>query len=470
MPGGNGKKMNRNNKKFDYNKRPGVALILTVVVLVLLTALVYRLSDTISQWKHRMQYMIDYQTARYACESGLKYALSVINEIDPNCISRPNEPDFSDLFNMSDEEYRLMMEDWAKKRQVQIDINNLSKDSLITNLMNLNFRSDANDGNNLSKVAAGSSSNSSAVSFGANDINDANKGLKQFYVRGPYGPPWPYVTKPAEIEFGDASLTIEIMDENAKLPLIWGASDGEKLKSESEAAIRTFCEWMKMEPNEITPLMAELKQIKDVKPFNASPKPVTADGNTPKDSGSAASADSNSSQSTRRATRTRQRGRTRQQVVVQQGRSDIGNTLDYAKILHSPMIDLESLAKPVNKDENRSESALKYVSLWGTQKVNINTAPRQVLESAFTFGGDSVEISKQIIEMRQKQPFKDVNDLAKKLYNYNTSIDKTKPYITTQSDCFMIRVKATSGVAQVCATAGIKKIQGKFQQIGIIIE
>ena len=461
--------MNRNNKKFDYNQRPGVALILTVVVLVLLTALVYRLSSTVSQWKHRMQYMIDYQTARYACESGLKYALSAINEIEPNCISRPNEPDFSDLFNMSDEEYRLMMEDWAKKRQVKIDVNNLSKDSLIANLMNLNFRPDANDSNNLSKVAAGSPSNSSAVSFGASDVNDANKGLKQFYVRGPYGPPCPYVTKPAEIEFGDASLTIEIMDENAKLPLVWGFDTDPNVKDEAQAAVTTFCEWMKMEPNEIDPLMKELKQIKDVKPFSASLKTVeastTPDNNTPKDS------NSDSSKQSKRVTRTRQRSRTRQQAAAgQQGRGDIGNTLDYAKILHSPMIDLESLAKSVNKDENRSESALKYVSLWGTQKVNINTAPRQVLESAFTFGGDSVEISKQIIEMRQKQPFKDLNDLAKKLYSYNTSIDKTKPYITTQSDCFTIRVKATSGVAQVCATAGIKKVQGKFQQIGIIIE
>ncbi|MGD0786056.1 MAG: type II secretion system protein GspK [Sedimentisphaerales bacterium] len=463
--------MNRNHKKFDYNQRPGVALILTVVVLVLLTALVYRLSSTVSQWKHRMQYMIDYQTARYACESGLKYALAAVNEIEPNIISRPNEPDFSDLFNMSDEEYRLMMEEWAKKRQVQIDVNNLNKDSLITNVMNLNLHSDANDSNNLRGVAVKSPSNSPAVSFGASDVNDANKGLKQFYVRGPYGPPWPYVVKPAEIEFGDASLTIEIMDENAKLPLIWGASDDEKFKSTSEAVIRTFCEWMKMEPNDITPLMKELKQIKEVKPFNTSLKPVTTDiasGNAQTDSNSAAaSADSSKQSTTRTTTRIRQRGRTRQ---VLESRSEIAHTMDYAKILHSPMINLESLAKPVNKDENRSESALKYVSLWGTQKVNINTAPRQVLESAFTFGGDSVEISKQIIEMRQKEPFKDVNDLAKKLYSYNTSIDKTKPYITAQSDCFMIRVKATSGVAQVCATAGIKKVRGKFQQIGIIIE
>jgi hypothetical protein len=277
------------------------------------------------------------------------------------------------------------------------------------------------------------------------------------------------VTKPAEIEFGDASLTIEIMDENAKLPLVWGFDTDPNVKDEAQAAVTTFCEWMKMEPNEIDPLMKELKQIKDVKPFSASLKTVeastTPDNNTPKDS------NSDSSKQSKRVTRTRQRSRTRQQAAAgQQGRGDIGNTLDYAKILHSPMIDLESLAKSVNKDENRSESALKYVSLWGTQKVNINTAPRQVLESAFTFGGDSVEISKQIIEMRQKQPFKDLNDLAKKLYSYNTSIDKTKPYITTQSDCFTIRVKATSGVAQVCATAGIKKVQGKFQQIGIIIE
>jgi DNA uptake protein ComE-like DNA-binding protein len=218
--------------------------------------------------------------------------------------------------------------------------------------------------------------------------------------------------------------------------------------------------------------MKELKQIKDVKPFSTSLKTVTTNitsGNTQPqpDSNSAASADS-SMQGTRRVTRTRQSSKTRQ--LAQQGRSEIANTMDYAKILHSPMINLESLAKPVNKDENRSESALKYVSLWGTQTVNINTAPRQVLESAFTFGGDSVEIAKQIIEMRQKEPFKNLNDLAKKLYSYNTSIDKTKPYITTQSDCFSIRVKATSGVAQVCATAGIKKVQGKFQQIGIIIE
>jgi hypothetical protein len=31
-------------------------------------------------------------------------------------------------------------------------------------------------------------------------------------------------------------------------------------------------------------------------------------------------------------------------------------------------------------------------------------------------------------------------------------------------------VRATSGVAKVCATAGIKKEGGSFQKIGIIVE
>jgi type II secretory pathway component PulK len=134
------------------------------------------------------------------------------------------------------------------------------------------------------------------------------------------------------------------------------------------------------------------------------------------------------------------------------------------------MIDLEKLAKPVNKDENRLESALKYISLWGTGQVNINTAPRQVLEAAFTFGGDAVPIAEQIINLRKEGPFKDIEDLKKRLLSYNSSIEKSGPYITTQSNCFAVRITATSGVAKVCATAGIRKAGANFQKIGIIIE
>jgi len=456
------------DKNLPGTRRRGVALIFTMIVLVLLTALVYRLSSAVSQWKHRMQYMIDYQTARYACESGLKYALSTIGDVDPNYISRPNEPDFSDLFTMSDEDYKQMMEKWAKEAGMEIDVNNLSKNTLFTKFLNLS-RSDVNDSNN---------STGSNFTFKANDtndindVNDANSSVLQepneLYVRGPYGPSWPYVTKPVEIEFGDARVTIEIIDENAKLPLVWGICADANAKSESKAAILTFCEWMRMEPNEIDPLVKELDQMKEIKPFSIALKPVVTTVTKGADSNTAEQSAKPGSRS-RRTSRTRRRAQARQSTV-QQTRPDIGHTMDFAKLLHSPMIDLEMLAKPVNKDDNRTESALKYISLWGTQKVNINSAPRQVLEAAFTFGGDAPEIAEQIINMRKVKPFSDVNDLSKRLYRFNTSIDKVKPYITTKSDCFTIRVKATSGLARVCATAGIKKEDKNFQQIGIIME
>ena len=197
------------NKKF-YTQKPGVALILTMIVLVLLTALIYRLGSAVSQWKHRVQYMIDYQTARYACESGLKYTLSTISGNDPNYVSRPNEPDFSDLFTMSDEKYRTMMEEWAKKRGVQVDVNSLNKNTLFTIFKDLR-RPDANDSNytaadkNLSGTDFSSRQTNSGFSsrlHDVNDVNDANNSRQEpneLFVRGPYGPPWPYITKPVEI-------------------------------------------------------------------------------------------------------------------------------------------------------------------------------------------------------------------------------------------------------------------------------
>jgi hypothetical protein len=441
-----------------------------IVVLVVLTAIVYRLSSSISQWKHRQQYMIDYQTARYACESGLKYALATISGLEPVYISRPNEPDFSDLFNMSDEEYKQMMQDWAQQLGAEIDANNLNKNDFTANFMDFSSLFEANNTNSLSETDFNSQS-----MFGPNDINgisDINTpGLqepKKLVVHGPYGPPWPYVTEPVEIEFGDARIMIEIIDENAKLPLCWGISSDPDVKGETKAAIVTFCEWMQMEPNDIEPLLAQLKAVKEIKPFSVNLKPVVTVATQQVQPGGQEERKAETPRSrriSRRARTSRARSRT-----VQETRPDIGHTRDFAKLMHSPMIDLEKLAKPVNEDENRSESALKYISLWGTGQVNVNTAPRQVLEAAFTFGGDAPEIAEQIIKLRKAEPFRDIDDLKKRLFSHSDSIEKSKPYITTQSNYFAVRVRATSGVAKVCATAGIKKEGGSFQKIGIIVE
>jgi DNA uptake protein ComE-like DNA-binding protein len=216
-----------------------------------------------------------------------------------------------------------------------------------------------------------------------------------------------------------------------------------------------------MEPNQIEPLMVQLGAVKEIKPFSMNLKPVVT-----------VSTQQSQSQPAAQTGRRGRRARARRTVttVVQETRPGVGHTRDFAKLMHSPMIDLEKLAKPVNEDENRSESALKYISLWGTTQVNINTAPRQVLEAAFTFGGDAPEIAEQIIKQRKIEPFKDIDDLKRKIFRYSDSIEKARPYITAQSNTYTIRVKAISGVAKVCATAGVKKEENGFQKIGIIVE
>jgi 16S rRNA C1402 N4-methylase RsmH len=129
---------------------------------------------------------------------------------------------------------------------------------------------------------------------------------------------------------------------------------------------------------------------------------------------------------------------------------------------------METLAAPTVISENRKESALKYTGLWASNKVNINSAPRHVLEAAFVFGGDQVEIAEEIIKQRRTKPFTDTEELRKLLFRYSDSIEKCKQFITTNSDFFTIRVTATSGTATASAVIGIVKEDKIFRRIGII--
>jgi type II secretory pathway component PulK len=141
---------------------------------------------------------------------------------------------------------------------------------------------------------------------------------------------------------------------------------------------------------------------------------------------------------------------------------------DFAKLFHSSMLDTERLAQPLFESEKRRESALKYISLWASSKVNINTAPRHVLEAAFIFGGDETEIAEAIIERRRLKPFESIEELKNELRGYFSSIEKSERFITTNSDVFTIRVTATSGVARASAVIAILKEGRKVNRIAVM--
>ncbi len=444
-------------EKCSVRSRRGIVLLITLALLVVLSIVGYTLTGRIAAQRHRDHYIIDYQAARYGCDSAIKYAIAVLEDMNsPKLISRPNEPDFSDLFWKSEEEYREYLAEWAAEMRLEggeadkslIDINDLND---ARGLFEGNDVNDVYSVNEIYGVNDINGINDFNEIRGAADLNDVNLVM----VRGPYGPPWPFVTAPVEFQIGSTTVRIEIEDENAKYPIGWAILDDAEAAREADAGLETFCEWMRLEGEQIDSLKEQLGEISEIKPFKLEFKAIKIIERR------AAPA--------RSRTRTR-RGRRRaaQQRTVRKTIPASVHVTDFAKLFHSGLIDTESLARLTIESEYRKESALKYMGMWASSKVNINTAPRQVLEAAFTFGGDADKIADEIIRARRIKPFSDLEELRKSLLRYSDSIEKCEKYITTASNFFTIRVTAVSGVAKASAVIAITKEGKKMEKIAVL--
>ncbi len=416
----------------------GVILLITLVILVILTTLGYTLTVRVAARRHRDQYLIDYSIARHACASGLKYALASMKDLEVQLISRPNEPDFSDVFALPEPQYQELL--------AQMALTTADGD-----FANVDFGEDltrAGDPNDL------------------NDV-DPNKALasnpKPPAIPGPYGAPWPLVTEPVEFEIGSAKVKIEVEDENAKYPLGWAMLEDENRKAEAAVGWITFCEWMGYTATEIDSLNADLAKVREVRPFQVEFKPVSEAVTPP------ASLRSRTSRSSSTSSRTPARATVRRKTISVSDQITRQNK-EFATLFHSSMIDADLLARPSIASDSRRESALKYLGLWATRHVNINTAPRHVLEAALAFGSiaDAPKIADAIIEQRKVKPVADVNELRRAILSYSDSIDDCKDFITTTSTVFTIRVTAVSGVAKATALAAVSKEGDKIEQIAVI--
>jgi len=426
---------NKSLNNYGSRNRPGIVLLVTLVLLVVLATLGYTLSSRVAAQRHRNQYIIDYSQARYGCDSAAKYALATLQELNPQLISRPNEPDFSDLFVLSQAEYQQLIAQWTAENTSQTKAN-------FSNIKGIDDINDINDINDIDPNEAGS-----------------------LTVRGPYGPAWPFVTEPVEFEIGSATIRIEIEDENAKYPIGWILSSEPEVQREAAAGFEIFCEWMGLGNQQSDSLKDQLKQISQIKPFKLEFKPIMQTVRMPTPTKT-----TTSSAKTGQTTVTRS---TRPQITTTTTTITVSDQMakqdaDFTKLLHSSLIDTEALARPYI--EGRKESALKYMGMWASRRVNINTAPRHVLEAAFAFSGpsDAPKIAEQIIQRRRVEPFTNMEDLKRELIRYSDSIGKCEKYITTSSECFTIKVTAVSGVAKASATIAITKDGDKVKRTAII--
>ena len=427
--------MNKGQDNWNISrKRPGIILLVTLVLLVVLATLGYTLSSRVAAQRHRDQFIIDYSNARYGCDSAVKYALATLEELETELVSRPNEPDFSDLFALDEIGYQELLEQWEVESQSDT----------------FNTGKEYDDKSGIDDVGG-----TGLDEFGMSDYKDPDS----IVIRGPYGPPWPFVTEPAEFEIGTAKVRIEIEDENAKYPLGWAIMNKPELKRETEAGFQTICEMMRLDYLQIESLREQLKEVSVIKPFQTTFKPITKTVRTPVTS----KAKTTSRSGTSRTPRTRI---TRKTIPV--AKQIVDQTTHFAKLFQGSFIDTEPLTEPTFVVGDRKEYPLKYMGLWGTRQVNINTAPRHVLEAALIFGGNEVEIAEEIIRLRQEEPFANIEDLKEKLSRDSRSLERCEDYITTQSTCFMIRITSTSGVATATSMIAITKDGSKVTRIAVI--
>jgi hypothetical protein len=463
-----------------------VILMITLVILVILATLGYTLTARVAARRHRDQYVIDYSQARYACASALKYAMTAVGSLQPQLISRPNEPDFSDVFAMSEVDYQKFLAQFAlehaadandsdgKSRTLEVgdgnDADGKAKSDADTKKKSDRAAKKRRDAKKKVKqnAKARKTQDVNDVRYGSdvNDINDVNDvGTRE--VPGPYGPPWPLVMEAQECEIGSAKVKIEVEDENAKYPLNWALLADEQWKALAETGFVVFCEWMGYTPTEIKDLQDDLGKIGKLRPYQLEFKPLAKTAEPPASLRSRVSRTPTTPTTPGAAAPTR---RTLTKSVASPAEQMAQQDTDFVKILHSSMVNTDLLRRPSIASDTRNESAMKYLGLWAVKQVNVNTAPRHVLEAVLTFGSaaDAPKIAEEIIRLRQTKPFADIDEVKKGAFRYSDSIDKCKDFLTTASSVFTIRITAVSGVARVTAVAAVSKEGDKVKQIGIV--
>ena len=470
------------------HKNAAFALLVTLVVLVVLTALTAGLATRMTMAKRRQQYMIAYQQARYGLDSGLKYILAEMPRTSFTYQSREGMPDFSDVFWMDQAAYSQWIAQWAEtatEEQIEAAMKEgaslyeaepVDVGSLMSRLSSL-FGGDESDPNSMNiEVASSDEPVDEDVYFMELDPNDID-------VPGPYGVAWPYVTEPIEFEVGNCMVTITIEDENAKLPLSWLVqSYGENDTSPTFYAMQTFLEWMAEVSEDGTSDLGELEDVlkEDMKTIYGRKKFTM-------NAGDILIKPARSVGTTRYRT-VRQRDPKTGKIVTKrvpittkstttnttsQKRPAVAHRTDFAKLFHSSLLEQDRLSVPRQYRGlgDEKETVLKYLGLWGSQRVNINTAPRHILEAAFSLAmtsSEAVDVTDEVILKRQEAPLKKIDEI-KELGRLDTdTFDKLKPYITTASTFFKVRVTSHCGNASASAVAAVVK-EGKQAETLVVL-
>jgi len=434
----------------------GIALLFAIIVLAVLATMGYAIASKLVSIKHRQNYILNYYKAAYACDSATRYGITEVENMEFSLQTRAGMPDFSDLFATSDEQIEFMMYDWVQTVE-QIRYEEYEK-----------YQQRLNAG---ASFAAAQEPDSEQSEFNIDMLNSIGFGPNAYfgidydgnfkpidpnilYVPGPYGPPFPYTTEPKQISIGDVEVTITIEDENAKLPLVWALMKDKDRQTEKQACFDTFFEWLGVDEATVEHLNRQFTETADIKHFEIGMEPATIEQRE-----AVRTRTVTTDASGRRQSVFRTRYRTRKVP-----RSVAGNNTDFSRLIEAN-IDTERLEYSFFPEGFAQSAAIRYLGLWGSDKINVNTATRNVLEAAFVFAGREVELADAVIEERKIKPFEDLEEMKRRIYRFSNNLDKLSDLILFASEVFTVKVIAVSGSARAESTTAILYKDNKFTKI-----
>lgn len=435
------------------NSRNGIALIFALIVLAVLAVMAYSTASKVVAVKHRSNYVLDYTKSKYACDSATRLGIQKVSTLKFDLKNRSQVPDFSELFALSDEDYDYMLNEFALNiEQIRMEKIEQYQESLKKGDKKTQASEQDDEGLAFLSEFLNMLDIGDANSFGIDDEGyiepiDPNK----LFIPGPYGPKWPYLTEPLEIKIGDVEVTVTFEDENAKLPIVWALMQDKSIEAEKKACVAIFCEWMDITEDSQLLLWEQFEQAREIKYFEIGMEPISVDKKeTVRTRTVVQQADGSRKSEFKDRTR-----------VKKAPRSAAGNNTDFARLVDAK-INLETFKNSYYM--RQEENALKYLGVWGSDKVNINTAPRNVLEAVFVFAGQEVRLADAVISERQAEPFESMEDLSRRLYGFS-NLDKLENMILFTSEVFTVNVKAVSGAAVTRSTTAILFENKKFTKI-----
>jgi len=389
-------KLNRNNVCLNVPSaarpahRAGMALLLTLMILVVITAVLVQYQVEATLFIRSSSYRLESQQCRYAAESGLVISHGIIkNMIFSRAQTAPNE-----------------------------DTDPLEPNSLM----------DSFDPNSL----FGGSDDPNAWDMFMEDLPEKET----------------FVIRTEELAVGEAEVTIEIQDENAKWPVLW------LLRSpfRGNDAQKEFLNYAKQMGYATTDARRAVKLVKEIgrKIEKVLPPPeVKVEARK------------------RAGNRRRRRFMSYdKRLKEEQNRREVMG--EFARQWQEALDADEDFQVLQQSLPDKANGFNDFLGIWGSNFININTTSPEILESAFSSLGMTRDKAEAIVTFRETTLFRNKNELHNVQGLEKKMVTKLLPLITVKSDSYSVYVTARLGRTEYNLIGSVYNYKGRVRFLSLI--